>query len=290
MAEIPQECRPPAEYLPDTIWTLPELQYPEKMNMAEMFLDRNVDRTPDKIAIYYNDDRISYRELQGMANRFANALRELGVEKQDRVLLRSPNTPEYLVWNFACWRIGAIPVLVNHLNRHDEVAFKANDSGAVAACVHADFYEDLAKARPECPSLKHVILLGPETPGTLNYLDLVERQSEKAETEDTSRYDYGRIIYSSGTTGKPKGILTTLAGLAAGAATHGGRVVKLRENDVVGGHPFFTFAFGSVNFTLNPWRAGCSVSIISRFRPEEQFRLVQEHRITQLMPCPPLFA
>jgi 2-aminobenzoate-CoA ligase len=289
MARIPQEYQPPAEYLPDTTWTLPELQYPEKMNLAEIFLDRNVARTPNKTAIYYNEDRITYRELHGRVNRFANALRELGVGKCDRVLLRSPNVPEYLIWNFACWRIGAIPVLGNHLNRHEEVAFKANDSEAVAACVHSDFYEDLAKARPECLFLKHVILLGPRTPGTLNYQDLIEGQPEQADTEDTSRNDYGRIIYSSGTTGKPKGIITTLAGLAAGADTHGRRVLKIREDDVVGGHPYFTFAFGSVNFTLNPWRSGAAVSVISRFRPEEQFRLIEEHKITQLYAVPTAF-
>ncbi|RLE37331.1 AMP-dependent synthetase, partial [Candidatus Woesearchaeota archaeon] len=289
MARIPVEYLPPAEYLPEIVRLLPELNYPETFNLAEVLLDANVRKNPDKIAIYFEDKRITYRNLQAMVNQFANALRELGIEKNDRVMLRSPNVPEYIIWNFACWRIGAIPVLVNHLNRYEEVAFKANDTEAVAICVHADFYEDVRRALPQCPALKYVIVLGNKIPGTLNYADLLQAQSSEAESEICSRDDYARIIYSSGTTGWPKGILTTLEGVMAATDTHGRHVLKIREDDILGGHPYFTFAFGSVNFTMYPWRFGASLSIISRFRPEEQFRLVQEHKISMLFAVPTAF-
>lgn len=289
MSVIPKECLPPEKYLPQTVWTLPELQYPDRFNLAELFLDRNVAERPDKVAVYYNDDRITYRDLRARANQFANALRQLGLQKDDRVLLRAPNVPEYLIWNFACWRIGAIPVLVNHLNRYDEVAFKANDTEAVAVCVHSDFYQDVAKALPECPHLKHIIVCGDDVPDTLSHDELIKGQSDEAETADTTRDDIGRLIYSSGTTGRPKGIITTLAGLLSGTDTHGRHILNLKEDDVLGGHPYFTFAFGSVNFTLYPWRFGAAVSIISRFKPEEQFRLIQEHGITALFAVPTAF-
>jgi len=289
MAEIPSEYLPPTEYLPKTVRLLPELNYPENFNLADVLLDDNVLKRGDKIAIYFEDQRITYSELQAIVNRFANALREIGVEKNDRVMLRAPNCPEYHVWNFACWRIGAIPVLINHLNRYEEVAFKANDSESVAICVHSDFYEHVARARSLCPKLKHVIVLGEKIPDTLNYNELIKEQSIDAENADTSQDDYGRFIYSSGTTGKPKGIITTLEGVLAGADTHGGHVLKVRESDVLGGHPYYTFAFGSVNYTMHPWRFGASVSIISRFKPEEQFMLIQEHKITMLFAVPTAF-
>lgn len=289
MAQIPKECLPPAEYLPDTVRLLPELNYPEKFNLAKVLLDDQVVKLGDKVGIYFEDIKITYSELQSMVNRFANALRGLGVEKNDRVMLRSPNVPEYIVWNFACWRIGAIPVLLNHLNRYEEVAFKGNDSEAIAICVHADFYEHVAKARPLCPKLKHVIVLGEKIPDTLSYKELVRGQSEDTETEETSREDYGRLIYSSGTTGKPKGILTTLGGILSGVDTHGRHILKIQESDILGGHPYFTFAFGSVNYTAHPWRFGASVSIISRFSSEEQFKLIHEHRITMLFAVPTAF-
>jgi 2-aminobenzoate-CoA ligase len=289
MAEIPKKYLPLEDYLPETLQLLPELNYPERVNLADVLLDKNADDRGDKVAVYYEDQRITYSELQAMANRFANALRDLGIGKNDRVVFRSPNVPEYLVWNFACWRIGAIPVLINHLNRHEEVAFKATDSDAVAVCVHADFYEDVEKALPQCPNIKHVIVLGKKIPLTLEYNELIKGQSDDAESEDTARNDYARLIYSSGTTGKPKGILTTVAGALSVTDTHGRHILKIREDDVLGGHPYFTFAFGSVNFTMHPWRFGAAVSIIPRFKPEEQFRLIQEHKISLLFAVPTAF-
>ena len=289
MAKIPSKYLPPKKFLPETVLLLPELRYPEKFNLTDILLDQKVRDRADKVAIYCGDNKISYRNLQAMVNRFANALRELGVEKNDRVILRSPNVPEYLIWNFACWRIGAIPVLMNHLNRYEEVAFKANDSAAKVICVHSDFYEDVEKAWSQCPKLKHVVVHGDERPNTLNYHELIQRQSPEAESQICSREDYARLIYSSGTTGKPKGILTTLGGVLSGIDTHGRHILKIRENDILGGHPYFTFAFGSVNFTMEPWRFGASVSLISRFKPEEQLRLVQEHKITMLFAVPTAF-
>jgi 2-aminobenzoate-CoA ligase len=289
MSQVPPEFLPPEKYLPETVQLLPELVYPEKFNLTEVLLDWNLPKRADKTAIYYEDKKISYAELQAKVNRFANALRELGVEKNDRILLRSPNIPEYVIWNFACWRIGAIPVLVNHLNRHEEVAFKANDSVALAACVHADFYEDLAKVLHLCPTLKHVIVTGKSIPGTLNFEDLLGGQSAEASSEICSRKDYARLIYSSGTTGKPKGILTTLEGVLSGIDTHGRHILKIREEDILGGHPYFTFAFGSVNFTMEPWRFGSSISIITRFRPEDQWQLVEKHGISLLFAVPTAF-
>lgn len=289
MSKIPEEYLPPKEYLPRKVYLLPELYYPERFNLARVLLDENVEKRGDKIAIYFKDQQISYKELQSLVNRFANALKELGVEKDDRVMLRSPNIPEYLIWNFACWRIGAVPVLVNHMNRYEEVEFKANDSEAVAICVHSAWYEDVGKIWKNCPKLKHVIVTGAKIPDALSYEALIEKQSDKAETENTSREDIGRLIYSSGTTGKPKGIIGTNGDLLSVTDTHGRYVLGIREDDVLGGHPYFTFAFGSVNFTLYPWRFGASVSVIDRFRPEDQFELIQKHRITMVFAVPTAF-
>ena len=289
MSELPKQCLPPVEYLPKIVRLLPEIDDPERFNLADVLLDENVKERGDKVAIYFEDQRITFSELQATVNRFANALRKIGIEKNDRVMLRSPNVPEYIVWNFACWRIGAIPVLINHLNRFEEVAFKANDSEAVAICVHEKFYEDVQKARPQCPKLKHVIVVGKKIADTLSYREMLENQSTEAESEICSREDYARLIYSSGTTGMPKGILTTLEGVMSVTDTHGRHVLKLRENDVCGGHPYFTFAFGSVNYTMQPWRFGASISIISRFRPEDQLKLIQDHKITVLYAVPTAF-
>lgn len=282
---------PPKEFLPQICKFLPELQYPKRVNLAEELLDRNADERGDKIAIYYEDQRITYQELRGRVNQFANALRDLGVVRHDRVILRAVNIPEYIVWNFACWRIGAIPVLVSHLNRAAELSFKINDSDAVAICVDSENYDDVKKALEECecPRLKHVIVHGANLPGTLCFSELLAGQSDQAASEDTSREDFGRIIYSSGTTGKPKAILTTIEGILSFSDTHGRHILKVRPDDVLGGHPYFSFAFGAGSFLYLPWRNGAALSIISHFSPERQFQLIDEHGITLLFLVPTAF-
>jgi len=286
---IRSDYLPPKEFMPSNIWLLPELQYPRRFNLTEVLLDRNIPERGDSIAIYYEAERITYRELQSRVNKFANALRNLGIGKGDRVILRSPNTPEYFIWNFACWRIGAIPVLMSHLNRATEVAFKINDSDGIAICVHSESYPDVEKVLNDCPHLKHVIVHGDQIPGTLNSDELVRSESEPVVSEECNSDDIGRIIYSSGTTGKPKAILTTLAGILSLADTQGRHILKVRPDDVLGGHPYYSFAFGAANFLYIPWRFGAAVSVISRFSPERQLQLVDEHGITLLFAVPTAF-
>jgi 2-aminobenzoate-CoA ligase len=287
---IPENYLPPREFMPRNIRTLPELKYSQPLNLTETLLDQSLRAYGDRIAIYYEAERITYREVQARVNRFANALRQLGVGKGDRVALRSFNIPEYVVWNFACWRIGAVPVLVSHVNRAAELAFKINDSEAMAICVHVDNYPDLAKVRNDCPHLKHVIAYGGHghIAGTLSYEDLVRGQDEATVSEEMRLEDIARIIYSSGTTGKPKGILSTVEGMLSGCDIAGRHVLKFTDTDVLGGHPSFSFAFGA-GFLRMPWRFGMAISIIPAFEPKRQLELVGEHGITILLAVPTAF-
>ena len=284
-----QDYLPPEEFLPRNCSLLPELEYPDRVNLAEVFLDANVVKHADKIAIYHEAERITYGELQIQVNQFANALRGLGVGKNDRVAIRAANIPEYFVWVFACWRIGAIPVLLSHLDRADVVAFKLSDADVVAACVDTESYADVEKARNECPNLRHVIVHGERIPGTLSFRELLPGQPEHAVSEDTSREDFARIMYSSGTTGKPKGILTKVEGILPVPDMTGRHVLKVRPDDVLGGHPYYSFAFGAAAFLFMPWRFGAAVSVISRFSPERMFQLIEEHGITVLSCVPTAF-
>ena len=131
MSNIPQEYLPPREYLPEKIYPLPEVRLPRKLNLGVFFLDRHVENgLGSKTALLFVDRRITFSELQNEVNRLAHALQRLGLEKNDRMMLRMPNRPEFIAACLACWKIGAIPVLVNHLLRADEIVFRANDSEA----------------------------------------------------------------------------------------------------------------------------------------------------------------
>ncbi|WP_227762280.1 acyl-CoA synthetase [Zhaonella formicivorans] len=289
MFNFPGNYIGPKEYLPDKIFALPELNYPEKINLAVELLDNHVQKNPSKNAILFEDQKITYLDLQNKVNRFANALIKLGVKENDRVMLRAPNTPEYIIANFACWRIGAIPVLCNHLVKGEEISYRANNSEALVVLSRKDVVEDVDAVKNELETVKHFVVFGGSHEGHLSMEELMAGESDVCESAATTKFNIGRLIYSSGTTGKPKGIVCNYSDILAVCDTHGKYVLKLTENDIVGGHPFFTFAFGSVNFTFEPWRVGCTLSIIDRFKPDKMFEIIEKHKITVCACVPTAF-
>lgn len=286
---LPDDVVGPAEHLPEKIFTLPELiGYPYNINLADFLAGKYAARNPNKTAIYFKEKTISYRELWVLVNKLANGLRSLGLGEFDRIMLMGANCPEWIIGNMACWKIGAIPVLVNHLVKQDEVAYRTADAGAKAIICSAACLNIVEKA--DQPSLIKIVYGGGEDAS--NYVafeKLIKEQVDIAESAPTTLDHVGRIIYSSGTTGRPKGIISTIHDILAGIDTHGRHVLKIRESDVLGGHPYFSFAFGSVNFSFYPWRFGASLSIIERFEPEEMYRTVKNHGVTLLFCVPTAF-
>lgn len=241
-----------------------------------------------KPAILYGDRSITFAELRSEVNRLANGLRALGIEKNDRVMLRAANRPEFLAGCYACWRIGAIPVLVNHMLKADEISFRANDSAARAILVSADTYAEVERARGDIERLDHVVVFGDRIDGTISYEDLVGAQEDEIDTERTSRDDLMRIIYSSGTTGRPKGIITSIGDAVAISEIASRHLLHLTPEDVIGGHPSFTFAFG-FGFVLFFGHVGCALSIVDRFEPALMFETIGAHRISVLCCVPTAF-
>jgi len=286
MAQIPADYLPPKEYLPEKIFPLPEVRLPQKLNLAELFLDRHVrEGRGSNVAILYEKRKITFLELQREVNRLANAMRMLGIEKNDRVMLRSPNRPEFIVACFACWKIGAIPVLVHHHLKSEEITFRANDSEAKAILVSSDTFAEVEKSLSKCPTIKEVIIFGDKLSGYLFYDDLLADQPDHVQIVETSKDDWMRIIYSSGTTGKPKGILNSIGDAVAAITVANRYLLNLTPQDVLGGHPAFTFAFGFFSILFFGY-SGCTLSVIDHFDPEFMFETIENHGITVLRCVP----
>lgn len=286
MSEIQEEYLPPRDALPEKIYTLPEIRYPNRLNIGRELLDKTAEKNKDKIAIYYKDDKIKYSELQKNVNKLANALSDLGIEENDRVMLRAPNIPEYIVSNFACWKMQAIPVLTNPMLREEEILYRANDSEARAIIVDAKSLDDVKKAEKKFKTIKHIIVMNKEENGYLSFNELIKGQSDKFEAYYSHKNDIARLIYTSGTTGLPKGVISTHADLLSACDTHGRYILKINERDIIGGHPSVTFSYGAINFCLYPWRFGASLSLLDRFTPEKMFETIEKHKITVLCCIP----
>src|SRR3990167_494526 len=124
MSSIPASYLPPRELWPERIYTLPEhAAYPRRLNPAEELIARHLEAgRGDRVAILYEDQRITYRQLQASVSKLGSALRGLGIEEEDRVLLRSPSIPPALVANFAVLRIGGVIVPTSPLFSRAELA------------------------------------------------------------------------------------------------------------------------------------------------------------------------
>jgi 2-aminobenzoate-CoA ligase len=283
---IPKEFLPPEEYRAERIFAIPEFQYPEKLNILKSLYDNVKDW--NRIAIYYGDDRITFRELQEKTNQLANALKGIGVEQNDRVLVKLPNCPEFLYAYYACWTIGAIVVVAPNLLRKEEIVFRANDSGAKAFIVSADTWPDFEECVTQFATIKQFIVVGERKEGYLFYDDIVKEQANECEVVITEKYQPGLLLYSSGTTGKPKGIVQDMVCLCASGDMTRMIAGSLDEHDILGGAPPFTFPLGS-SLPLAQARTGCAMSIVDRPTGEAMFETIEKHRITLLSNVPTMY-
>lgn len=146
----------------------PRLTYPD-IPYGEM-LARPATLFPERTAIVFRDTRLTFRELDGLVNAFANALRGLGIGRGDRVALFMTNRPEYVIAFFALARIGAVSSPMNPSYREREVAYQLADAGCIAVLTQPELVGLVDAVRPELPRLKHVIVgaggpeMAPRTP------------------------------------------------------------------------------------------------------------------------------
>jgi len=296
LASLMEKYGPPREMWPEFKLDFPEAQaWPRLMNIAEVLVDDNVKAgRGDKPAYLYGDRRITYRELQRMVNVFGNALKSLGVGVGDRVMLRLPNIPEFPVSSLAAQKIGAVSVCTFALLRAREVSYIANDCEAKVIVTTPELLGEVEKAKGELKTVKHVILAGAKPSEVkepyLAFDDLMERFKDRVELEPV-RVDWDEVallLYTSGTTGPPKGCIHTHRNYLAIADCYAKKVLKATEDDVWGGAVTMAFSYGHTGLLGNPLRHGAAASLYGpgRFDPLALFSLIEKHRISVLYSVP----
>src|ERR1022692_492498 len=287
------EYLPPRELWPKRVYTLPEFAtYAEKFNPTEELLGKAVAAgRGDRIAVLFDDQRITYSQLLTQANKLASALRDLGVSAGDRVILRTPNIPPALVANFAILKLGAVCTPTSPLFSRAEIAHVANDSEAVAIIVSAALLGEVEAARDSLQTVKHIIVIGGDAAevkakGFLAYGELLQSGTTEVDPVLRKREDVGLLLYTSGTTGRPKGTVHFVEELLIvpdGFGKYGWRVTA---NDGVGGSAPLAFGAGYSSYATIPFRFGAAASLIARFEPEKMFDTIQKHRISILTLAP----
>ncbi len=287
------EYLPPREFWPKRVYTLPEFAtYAKRFNSTEELLGKAVAAgRGDRTAVLFEDQRITYGQLLTQASKFASALRELGVKEGDRIVLRTPNIPPALVANFAILKLGAVCTPTSPLFSRHEIAHVANDSEAVAIIVSAALLGEVEGAKENFETIKHIIVVGGDVAevkakGFLAYGELVQGGNPNIDPVLRNREDVGLLMYTSGTTGRPKGTVHFVEELLIvpdGFGKYGWRVT---ENDVVGGSAPLAFGAGYSSYATIPFRFGAAASLIAKFEQEKMFDTIQKHHISILTLAP----
>ncbi len=287
MGQIPAAYLPPRELWPQRVYTLPEhAAYPQRLNSTEELVDRHVaEGRGDRPALLYEDQKLTYRQLQTSIDKLGSALRSLGIEEEDRVLLRSPSIPPALVANFAVIKIGAVIVPTSPLFSRAEIAHVAENTEAVALIVAAPLLAEVEQAKAELRRIKHVIVIGGEAAeiegkGYIPYGELLAKGSEHCEPVRRDRMAVTVLLYTSGTTGLPKGTVHFMEEALTVPDGFGKYGWAIEPEDVIGGPAPLSLAAGYSTQAVIPFRFGAAASLLPRFTPEGMFEQIQKHRIT----------
>lgn len=246
------------------------------MNIAR-HVERCAKEFPNHPAIIFENDSLTYSELNSRANRIANALKATGIQRGDRVSLYLPNIPEFAICYLGIMKVGAIAVSINTMFKSDEVKYIVNDSEPKIIFTVADLAANIP--RSDCPSVQSVVI-------HLN--DWMNQGSTHAEAIEMDQNDPAVLLYTSGTTGFPKGATLSHGNVISNAQstvhhagfTHNDRMILFL--------PLF-HVFGQ-NFIMNAtFTAQATLVMHRRFILDEVLDSIQRNRVTMFFGVPTIF-
>jgi len=260
-------------------------QIPDDYNIALDCIDRHTSLT-QRPALFYEDDeghteKYTFGQIGALSRRFANALTGLGVGRGDVVAIHLPQRPETAIAHIGCYRVGAIALPISQLFGPDALLYRLTNSAAKVLMIQPDSVEKIEPIRSQLPDLKHVIIAGGGH-GGVAFDDFVSRASEDFTMGKANAEDPSLLMYTSGTTGDPKGVLHA----ARYVLGHNGIDYSynfLREGDLYYSPADWAWAGGLLDGLLAIWPYGIPVLAYrskSRFDPDVMLRLVEKYGAT----------
>lgn len=244
------------------------------MNVAQV-ADDNIMKFGEYVSLDFEGQEFTNVEMDRMARRLGNGLKRLGVKRGDRVIVQLPNCPEVLQSFQAVWKIGAVIVPISFLIGEEETTHIYQDSGALVVISSSDYLEKVEKARSNAPEVKKLILIDKEMPNSVYYPKLVDENSDELDIVATDDDELAILIYTAGTTGKPKGVMHTHNALYSNA--------KMQEvpSDVqlppmlIPLPLCHSYGIATMNICLS---IGVKAILMRWFQVEEFFRLIEKYK------------
>ncbi len=277
---------PPAELLPEFLFELPELQYPERLNCAGPLLDRWVAAGGgERVALRAPGLTWTYRDLWVHANRVARVLTEdLGLQPGNRVLLRAPNHPMLAACWFGVVKAGGVVVTTMPLLRQKELTDILTKAEVSHVVCDVRLREELDAAVVRCPWVREVVYFGDGAPGSLEAR--MAGKPQNFQNVDTACDDPVLIAFTSGTTGKPKGCVHFHRDVLAICDTFSRHVVRATPDDVFIGSPPLAFTYGLGGLLVFPLRIGASSVLLERAGPDELLEGIERYGATVCFTAP----
>jgi acyl-CoA synthetase (AMP-forming)/AMP-acid ligase II len=255
----------------------------------------------DRTFLIYGDEELTYREHFGKVAALAHYLMEQGVRKGDRVALGMRNYPEWVIGFWACQAIGAIVVAINAWWTGPEIAFALEDSTPAALLIDGERLERLAPLIPAMAELKTIVVArrGGAGPGGADFDAVTAKPAEALPDVDVGPDDYATILYTSGTTGKPKGAVATnrnhmtnyMNTMLGGSVARGllGDFSIIGPLDMPQSGALQTFPFfhiGGLTGLYITTASGGKLALMYKWDPVEGVRLVEKHRLSGVSGVP----
>ena len=270
----------------------PTIQLPEVFNAAGEFVDRHViEGRAERIALRCDGGTLTYGQMAEMVNRVGNALRGLGVEMENRVLLLLYDSPAFAASFFGAMKIGAVPVPINTLMRAQDYEYFLNDSRAKVLIAHRPLWDEIAKVRGRLKYLQHVIIVGQPESGQQAFDQWTAQASPALNPAPTSKDDVAFWLYSSGSTGFPKAAVHLHHDMVYCADLYARPILGIGPEDITFSAAKLFFAYGLGNNLYFPFRVGASAVLYpGRPLPETMFEIISRERPTIFFGVPTLYA
>jgi len=240
---------------------------------------------PDNIFLVDGETRFTFQEVNAGVNRLANALFAAGCHKGDRVGILLPNRWEYILSDFGIMKAGMVVVPLNPRLRPEEYGYILKNAEARALIFDAEYADGVGGLAKELEGLRQYFCVGDSFAGRPSYADVLQAQSpEEPRVEIDENEDLCLMKYTSGTTGKPKGVMLTHRGLRAVATNLLADRLHIDERDCLLASGPLTHATGF--YVLPFWIKGGRVVINRRFDTAMLIATIQKEKVTHLMLVP----
>jgi benzoate-CoA ligase family protein len=265
---------------------------PRAYNFADDILRRNLEAgRAGKPAFIDPRGSWTYGQLAERALRFGHVLRNLGIAPEDRILLCLTDTIDWPTAFLGAIKSGVVAVPVNTLLNENDYRFMLNDSRAKLLVVSEELYSRFAPLIKTCPNLKAVIVSGVDGHGHGRLEGLLQSASGPDQTAPTTCDDMCFWLYTSGSTGQPKGAVHVHANPRHTADLYGGPVLGLTERDLVYSVAKLFFAYGLGNAMTFPMAVGATTILMpGRPTPDAVAELLRQHPVTALFGVPTFYA